>query len=119
MTEDGSQVDVAVENDVIIATLLDKKILDELSISRISGKLNELAGSQVKPQMVLDFANVGHMSSSALGMIITLHKRIRERGGRLQLCNIQPAIFEVFVITRLNEIFSIFSSRQEAIASLG
>lgn len=119
MAEYGSQVDVAVENDVIIATMLDEKILDELSISRISSKLCELASSQDKPKMVLDFANVANMSSSALGMLITLHKRILEGGGRLQLCNIQPAIFEIFVITRLNELFSISSSRQEAITALG
>ena len=119
MTEGGSKVDVAVENDVTVATLLDEKILDEISISQISSKLTELVGSQDQPRLVLDFGNVGNMSSSALGMLIMLHKRIREKGGQLRLCNIQPAIFEIFVITRLNEIFSICSSRQEAIEALG
>jgi len=36
----------------------------------------------------------------------------------LRLCNVQPSIYEVFVITRLNEIFQIHSSRQEAISGL-
>ena len=58
------------------------------------------------------------MSSSALGMLITLHKRIRERGGELRLCGIQPAILEVFVITRLNEIFQIAPTREQAVQSL-
>jgi anti-sigma B factor antagonist len=57
------------------------------------------------------------MSSSALGMLITLHKRIREKNGQLKLCNIQPAIYEVFVITRLNEIFDIHQSQQQALQS--
>ena len=70
------------------------------------------------PKMVLDFSCVSHMSSSALGMLITLHKRIRERNGQLRLCNIQPAIVEIFAITRLNEIFQICKSRAEAMESL-
>ena len=74
--------------------------------------------SAQKPRMVLDFGNVAHMSSSALGVLITLNKRVRERKGELRLCNIQPAIYEIFVITRLNEIFQICPTRQEAIDSL-
>ena len=118
MSEGSPQVEIAVENGIIIATMLDEKILDEVSIKRISDTLNETTSSKDKPQLVLDFSNVSHMSSSALGMLITLNKRIREKGGRLQLCNIQPAIFEIFVITRLNEIFPICSSREEAITAL-
>ena len=37
-------------------------------------------------------------------------------GGKL--CGIQPGIYEVFAITRLNEIFEISPTRQEAIESL-
>ena len=58
------------------------------------------------------------MSSSALGMLITLHKRIREKKGELRLSGIQPPIYEVFVITRLNEIFQICQSREEALQTL-
>ena len=118
MADNVPNINTTIEGDVIVATMLDKKILDEISISRISDKLNELANSQDTPHLVLDFENVANMSSSALGMIITLHKRVRDRGGKLQLCNIQPAIYEIFVITRLNEIFSVSASRSEAIASM-
>ena len=51
-------------------------------------------------------------------MLITLHKRIREKGGELRLSGIQPAILEVFVITRLNEIFTICPTRDQALESL-
>ena len=67
---------------------------------------------------MVDFANVSHMSSSALGMLITLHKRVREKNGQLRLCNIQPAIREVFEITRLTEVFNICDSVEDAMASI-
>jgi len=118
MREESPRLKVSGDGDVTVVELTDRKILDEISISQIGEQLNTLVADQDRPRMVLDFATVSHMSSSALGMLITLHKRIREKKGLLALCNIQPAIYEVFVITRLNEIFTICKSRQEALDSL-
>lgn len=107
------------QNSVIIVELVDKKILDESSIAQIGGQLGGLVAKETTPNVVLDFANVSHMSSSALGMLITLHKRVREKNGQLRLCNIQPGIYEVFVITRLNEVLRICPSREEALREAG
>jgi len=106
------------EADATVVELVDRKILDEISITQIGEELRAIVAEHARPKMIIDFSNVAHMSSSALGMLITLHKRIREKAGELRLCNIQPAIYEVFVITRLNEIFHISESRAEALASL-
>lgn len=103
---------------VTVVELTDRKILDEVNIAQIGEQLKSLVAASKPPRMVLDFSSVAHMSSSALGMLITLHKRIREENGQLRLCCIAPAIHEVFVITRLNEIFQIHTSREEALTSL-
>ena len=118
MPEQSPLLNVTADGDVTVVELTDRKILDEISISQIGEQLASLLSPAANPKMVMDFAHVVHMSSSALGMLITLHKRVREKGGQLRLCNIQPSILEVFLITRLNEIFSIAKSRQEALASL-
>jgi len=104
--------------DVIVIELKDRKILEEMSIMQIGEQLNTMVANADMPKMVIDFTHVAHMSSSALGILITLHKRIREKRGQLRLCCIQSAIYEIFVITRLNEIFSISQSRQEALSDL-
>ncbi len=103
---------------VTVITLADQRILDELSISAIGNELAERVAQAPVPKMVIDFRNVTNMSSSALGMLITLHKRIREANGQLRLCNIQPTIEEVFKITRLNEIFQIYKSQDDAVDSI-
>ena len=104
--------------DVAIVDLLDKKILDEAAIAQIAGELLALADQADTPRLVVDFANVTHMSSSALGMLITLLKRTREKDGELRLCNINPSIYEVFAITRLNEVFNICKTREDAVGEL-
>ncbi|MCK4275305.1 MAG: STAS domain-containing protein [Phycisphaerae bacterium] len=117
MGQRNPRMNVTDEGNVTIVELTDKKILEEVNINEIGRELSALAARSDKPRLILNFAPVSHMSSSALGMLITLHKRIREKKGQLKLCNIQPAIYEVFVITRLNEIFDIYQSQAKAMES--
>jgi len=118
MREQMPRLNITQQNDVSVIKLIDRKILDEVSISQIGDEINSIVNQSPQPKIVLDFSNVAHMSSSALGMLITLHKRIREKKGQLRLCNIQRGIYEVFVITRLSEIFQICQDSQQAISSL-
>jgi anti-sigma B factor antagonist len=50
-------------------------------------------------------------------MLITLDKLVKENSGTLKLCNINPQIYEVFKITRLNKLFAIYDSTENALAS--
>jgi anti-sigma B factor antagonist len=118
MREQSPRLKVSNEAGVTVIQLTDRKILDEVSISQIGEQMAALVAQPGGSKFVVDFSSVSHMSSSALGMLITLNKRVREREGELRLCNIQPAIHEVFVITRLNEIFQICRTKQEAMDSL-
>lgn len=118
MAEQARRIKVTAHGDVQVVELTDRKILDEVNIGQINEQLQALVAGTPLPKLVVDFSGVAHMSSSALGSLITLHKRIREKGGRLCLCCIQPAIYEVFQITRLNEILKICPSRDEALSSL-
>lgn len=118
MREQDPRLRLSVNGNVTIIELLDRKILDGVNILQIGEQLSALTAQAGEPKFVLDFANVAHLSSSALGILITLSKRVREKGGQLRLCGIQPALLEVFTITRLNEIFRIFPNRQEAIESI-
>jgi anti-anti-sigma factor len=103
---------------VTIATLGDQRILDELHIAKIGKTLNQCVVGLCGDPLVVDFNSVTNMSSSALGMLLTLHKHVCEDGGKLVLCNIQPTIADVFRITRLDNVFDIVSSRAEALAQV-
>lgn len=118
MQENTPRLNVTVSDGVTVVELVDRKILDEVNISQIGQQFKALVAESDQPRFIIDFTNVAYMSSSALGMLITLHKRIREKKGELRLCNIHPNIYEVFVITRLNEILQICQSRPEAMETL-
>ena len=118
MDDEVARVKTTRTDGLVVAELADRKILDEAIISQIAEQLYALVAESDSPKLVLDFQHVSHMSSGALGMLITLHKRIREKRGEMRLCNIGQSIYEVFVITRLNEVFQISDSRDGAIGDL-
>lgn len=118
MQEQTRQFFTSQQDSVTVVEFTERKILDEMNISKIGEELSSLVTQSEHPRLVLDFTHVLHMSSTALGMLITLHKRVRERDGQLRLCRIRPEIYEVFAITKLNEIFQIHEDRDSAMASL-
>ena len=119
MGGENPRLAVSQRDGVTVVRLLVPRILDEVIINEIGERLKRIVAQAESPKIVLDFSEVTHMSSSALGVLITIHKRIREKNGRLSFAGIQPSIYEVFVITRLKEIFPIHSSVEEAVASTG
>lgn len=102
-------------NDITVVRFLDSKILDETNIAQIGDRLFRLVDNDGKKKIVLDFANVEYLSSAALGKLITLDKKAKSQAGRLRMCNIKSGIYEVFAITRLNKVFDIRDSKEDAL----
>jgi anti-sigma B factor antagonist len=98
-----------------VACLTDRKILDEQNIQILGKQLFGLVDQLGKKNLVLNFTNVEYMSSAALGMLIRLRKKVQEAGGKLVLCAIDPQIYEVFVITKLDKAFVVRRDEQEAL----
>jgi anti-sigma B factor antagonist len=110
-----ADLNVRQEGNVCVVELRDRKILEELQIDQIAGRLSELVEAEPTPRLLLDFGHVEHLSSGALGVLITLNKQVAERQGQLVLAGIHPQIYEVFKITRLNRLFNIQTTTEEAL----
>jgi anti-sigma B factor antagonist len=93
---------------------IDRNILDEANIQLIGEEIAALIDAETSPRLLISFANVDHLSSAALGTLITIRTRIEAKKGQLALANIDPQIYEVFVITRLNKLFQIHETTEEA-----
>ncbi len=101
--------------DVTVVNFIDRKILDEQNIQIIGDQLFSLVDQDGLRKLLLNFGNVEYLSSAALGKLITLNKKLQGVGGRLVLCNIDPQIYEVFEITRLDKFFNIQKEEQAAL----
>ena len=117
MAETIPPLSVTQNKDVRVVEFTNNRILDEANIAEIGNSLAALIEERNHPKLLLDFGTVDHLSSAALGMLINVDKKVKHRNGQLRLANIKPQIFEVFVITKLNNLFKIFPNREDALAS--
>ena len=113
----GPNIEIIRQDDTNIVNLLNEEILDEAIIAEISDSLFAFVMENPAANILLNFEKLKHLSSSALGMLIRLNKGIGENNGKLKLCCIAPALMEIFVITRLNNVFEIYEQQSEAVNS--
>jgi anti-anti-sigma factor len=62
---------------------------------RLREPLLQLASAD-PPRILLDLAAVKYLGSLTLPIFLAMSKRIHERGGRLVLCNLNPAVRGIF-----------------------
>ena len=98
--------------DITVVNFLDKKILDDQNIQLIGEQLMNLVDELGRSKILLNFGNVEFLSSAALGKLIVLNRKLGEVNGKLVLCNIDPQIYEVFEITKLNKVFTMAKDEQ-------
>ena len=118
MATSDSRLKVKRDGSIVEVQFRDRNILDEANIQMIGDEIAALIDAGPNPKLLISFANVEHLSSAALGTLITINNRIRTRAGQLRLANIDPQIYEVFAITRLNKLFSIHETTDDAMKSL-
>lgn len=106
-----------IDNGVTQVEFVDRNILDEANIQMIGEEISGLIDAADTPRILISFSNVDHLSSAALGTLITINNKVRSKTGELRLANIDPQIYEVFVITRLNKLFQIHESTEDAVSS--
>ncbi|MFU8828204.1 MAG: STAS domain-containing protein [Phycisphaerales bacterium] len=117
MASSESRLRVRKEEGITLVEFVDRNILDEANIQRIGEEISEIIDGDTEPRLLISFSNVDHLSSAALGTLITIHNRLKQKGGQMRLANIDPQIYEVFMITKLNKLFDIHETSDEAIAS--
>lgn len=65
-------------------------------------------------KIVLDFEQTQAIDSTALGAIVQVFKTLRGRDGCLHLCAVGSGVRRVFAITRVDRVFAIFDTLDEA-----
>ncbi len=57
--------------------------------------------------ITLDFSALDYIDSSGLGVLISIHKRTLQKGGRMTIHGLRGMVEELFKLTRLDLVFNI------------
>ena len=117
MTASASRLIVHEDHEITRIEFMDRNILEEGTIQVIGDEILGLVDREANPKLLIDFSRVEHLSSAALGTLIKINNKIKQKGGQLRLSNIDPQIEEVFTITKLNKIFQIHPDNPKAVSS--
>ncbi len=102
---------------VTLVTFNDSSILDNATIEQIGKDLYHLVDDEKKQKIIVDFSNVKFLSSHALGVLLTLHKKTLSIKGALSLCGVRKELMKVFSLTDLDKIFKFYPDDTTALAA--
>ncbi len=116
-TETGYRVDVDQVSSAaaIVAVVGDA---DLYSAPELRDRLNTLIDGGVR-RVLLDLSRTTFLDSMALGVLLSVKKRLAALGGELEVVVSSSDIRRIFEITMLDRVFELHASRAEAIPSTG
>ena len=106
-----------VKGEIRIISIDEARLVEGTAMEQCYREIVEVLDKTEESCVVLHFGPVAFMSSSALGMLVRVHKKCKEYKIALKLCNITPDIRQVFKITGLDKLFDIHDDVSQAIDS--
>lgn len=67
--------------------------------------------------LVVDMSAVGYIDSSGVASLVEAYQTARKKGNRFALAQVGPAALRVLQLARLDRVFTIFPSVEEALAA--
>lgn len=99
---------------------------DDVTVISVTGQLivgnrQELKDDVIKllesgsRKFLLDFEDTAYIDSSGLGVLVSLSKKIREKGGEMRLAGLNEDLRTLFELTKLDTLFYIADTREAAL----
>ncbi len=89
--------------------------IDMYSSPALRKELLALVGSKV-PLVVVDFREVSYIDSSGIATFVEGLKAVKTYGGNLKLTGIPPRIGEIFSFSKLDKVFLVYGSIEDALS---
>jgi anti-sigma B factor antagonist len=96
-----------------IVTFQTSSLMNSVDLGRLGTELEQLA-DEANGRLILDFTKVETFASQAIGIIVSLHKKVSAiAGGQLVLCGISPQLTQLLKITRLDRLLKVLKTYNE------
>ncbi|MCC6418152.1 MAG: STAS domain-containing protein [Gemmataceae bacterium] len=66
-------------------------------------------------RVVMDLSRLEFVDSSACGVFISCLRQLKSKGGDMKLCAVTKPVRTLFELVRMQKVFDIFNTRDEAI----
>jgi anti-sigma B factor antagonist len=91
-------------------------LMDPIELEQMGQALYRLVEAEDRRRMIVDFTQVQYLSSQAIGVLLSLKKKIDALPrSKLILCGVGPRLAELLKITRLDRLLTIKPTQKEAL----
>lgn len=99
-------------------------------IVRLHGELDHHTADSVRLQLdeeiargrckdlIFSLNSLQFMDSSGLGVILGRYKLIKQKGGRMAICDVTPPVYRLFEMSGLFKIMPVFDTEDAALSEL-
>ncbi|MBI3315555.1 MAG: STAS domain-containing protein [Candidatus Omnitrophica bacterium] len=96
---------------------------DGVTVFQVSGEINintspdlrKLFERQSAKKVVVDLQSVSYVDSSGLATLVEMLKRMKLQGGAFGLTGLSDKVKSLFEITKLDKLFPIFATQEDAV----
>jgi anti-sigma B factor antagonist len=100
---------------------------EDICIFKMSGVMDHVGGSRFFKQkfllslakyrkIVLDFIDLTFFDSLSVGVLLDMHKLLKETGGQMRICGANYIIEDLFTTLNINAVIPIYPDREQALA---
>lgn len=68
--------------------------------------------------IIINLSGISYISSSGIRVFVGIVRELEKQGRKLKLCNITPPVKKVFDVVELLDLFEVYETEEEAVASL-
>ncbi len=104
-------------NDKILTLFLEGDLIGEEIGQSLMTEVNDYLHKGIR-NCIIDLAKVRYVNSSGIGLLITVLTKFRNKGGDLILIQPSSHVQKLLIITKLNAIFTIYETIDEALIKL-
>ncbi|PZE22002.1 anti-sigma F factor antagonist [Paenibacillus xerothermodurans] len=109
-------IEIAQERNVLVVRL--KGELDHHTADAVRVRMEDALESSDVSHIILSLKELSFMDSSGLGVILGRYKQVTARGGKMVVCDVNPAVHRLLELSGLFKILSIQDSESQALSSL-
>src|SRR5688500_2387212 len=99
-----------------VVTFQTASLMNPNELEKIGAALYRLIDEEQRRFLLIDFTRVKYLSSQAIGIVLTLNKKLSQQpGSSFVLCGVGPSLMQLLKITRLDRILTIKENQAEGL----
>ncbi len=101
---------------VAVITFLEAASMDQgEKMEGLAKELFAVIDTKKYKKVLLNLYNAGYISSTMLGHLVRLHRKMQDLKGKVRLCCLRPPVMDAFKVSQFDRLFEIFPDEPSAL----